>query len=201
MSFEEIIKLPIAVQLALGSGYLGYVTAYAGLRRSRTATDAIFMTVAFGLPAVLVFVGLEAKGVIVAALAGAVAAICVACLWRIGGRSASYWALDKAGVHNDDGLSHAWDALIQRRGLKSSQMSVHTKDGRILYMSDRTEVLDAPFGGLLLGADGSIVMVVQKERLADGTVEERTGVTDADWGARLTYIPADQIARVNIRIA
>ena len=42
-------------------------------------------------------------------------------------------------------------------------------------------------------------MAVEEEELPDGTTQERQGVL-SDWGARLTYIPADQISRVNIRL-
>ncbi len=199
--FDSIVTMPLVMQLALGAGYAGYAIAYAGLRRDHSATDAALCSLAFGVPAILVFSALVERGQMVAALAGFVVAIGVACLWRMGGRDGAYFLLNGLGVHQDDGLSNTWDALIHRKGLKVSQMSVHMTDGRILYLSDRTLVKGAPFDGLLLGGDGSIAMVVQKERAADGSTVEKSDIADDEWGYRLTYIPADHVAQVNIRIA
>ena len=39
----------------LGFGYLGYVTAYAGLRRGHKAFDALFISLAFGAVAYIPF--------------------------------------------------------------------------------------------------------------------------------------------------
>jgi len=43
-------------------------------------------------------------------------------------------------------------------------------------------------------------MAVESEELPDGTEEIREAVRDDAWGTRMTYIPASEIARVNIRI-
>jgi hypothetical protein len=43
-------------------------------------------------------------------------------------------------------------------------------------------------------------MVVEEEEFPSGAIEERQGVDDPDFGARLTYIPAAEIAQVNLRM-
>ena len=68
----------------------------------------------------------------------------------------------------------------------------------MLYQQEN-KYAEAHLGGMYLGSDGSIVMVVEHEDLPDGTTEERTAIRDATWGTRVTYIPASEIARVNIR--
>ena len=43
-------------------------------------------------------------------------------------------------------------------------------------------------------------MVVEEEDLQDGVEEIRSGVVDSFWGTRMTYIPASEVKRVNIRM-
>jgi len=83
---------------------------------------------------------------------------------------------------------------------KVGQLSVHLKNGRVLYLHDRRAFLGCPWEGLYLGGDGSVIMAVESEELPDGTEEIREAVRDDAWGTRMTYIPASEIARVNIRI-
>ena len=79
------------------------------------------------------------------------------------------------------------------------QISVHLLDGRVLYLNDRPKYEGTPWDGLYLGGDGSVLMIVEEEKLPDGIEEERKGIC-SDWGTRLTYLPASQITRVNIRL-
>jgi hypothetical protein len=80
------------------------------------------------------------------------------------------------------------------------QLSVHLKNGRVLFLNDRRNFLNAPWEGLYLGGDGSIIMAVEMEELPDGSEEIRQAVVDDAWGTRLTFIPSSEIARVNIRL-
>ncbi|WP_421998148.1 hypothetical protein [Roseovarius confluentis] len=195
---EQLYNLPLELQTALAGGYLAYWIAYTGLDRNPRAIEVAFRTFAFGLPAVAAFrMALEISPA-VAVAAGIASAITCAALWRVVGRSLTLWALEKLGVLGDDGLDNAWTALIQQRKLTVGQLSVHTKDGRVLYQNGH-EYPEAHLGGMYFGQDGSIVMVVEEEELHDGTEEKREGITDPNWGTRVTYIPADQIARVNMR--
>ena len=198
MPSADLLNLPLEIQTALGGGFLAYALAYAGLNDRLTATDVVFRTLAFGLVALLTFRMLLVQGPVTASLVAIGMALLAGMLWRMIGMRAVSWILRTLGVHGEDGIYSAWTALIQRPNLSVAQLSVHTKDGRILYQNQH-QYPEAPFGGIYFGRDGSILMVVEEEELADGTEEVRTGIQDAATGTRMTYIPADQITRVNIR--
>lgn len=66
-------------------------------------------------------------------------------------------------------------------------------------MEGPTPYLDGPMKGLIIGTDGDIVMVVDREVLPDGTEEVRTHQVVPGWGTRLTCIPAAEIETVELR--
>lgn len=207
MDGSELFNLPLEVQIALGGGYLGYRVAYSGLQRGHSPTDATMLSLAFGLVGVAVFrlagvlpgAWAIALGIPAAVLATAAAGAA----WRAKGRALAADLLQKARVHQDDGLYAAWDTLIQERGLSVTQARVITRDGRDLHCASVGRYRDGPGKGLILGCDGGIVMVVEEEEATDGEIDldgpARTAIVDPDWGTRLTYIPADMIARAELR--
>ena len=196
----DFYSLPFEVQVALGCGYLGFATAYAGIAYKLRATDIIFRSLAFGLVALTAFrLFLPISPHFTVAIGvTAVTTVISGAIWRVFGARLVVRILHELGVHKDDYFSDTWTALIQQKDLRVGQISVHTKDGRVLYMN-ANKYPDAHLGGLYLGGDGSIVMVVEEEELPDGTEETRTGIIDPDWGTRVTYIPAGEISRVNLR--
>lgn len=200
----SLMQLPLEVQLALAGGYLGYCAAYAGLRRGHSGTDTAMISLAFGLAAVATFrlLGcLPDRFVWVQLCAGVTVAVIIGALWRKWGRDLVFHALKAAGVHQDDGLVSAWDGLIQQPGLSVTQLRVVTRDGRDLWCSDAGSYQAAPGKGMIIGVDGAIMMVVEEESILGESGVERPDVSSDSWGVRLTYIPADNIARVEMRCA
>ncbi|WP_323041122.1 hypothetical protein [Gemmobacter sp.] len=192
------LQIPLTVQLGLGVGYLCYLLVYAGHRRGHTALDATFLSFAFGVPALLpITAGIGSVWVNV--ITGTMFSFALALAWRGAGKHHWTRLMRWLHVHMDDGMTDAWESILTTPKLSTGQVSVHTTDGRVLYLSDRSKFKTAPEEGLLLGVNGSILMVVEKERLPDGTIELREGIIDPAWGSRMTYIPANQIVRVNIR--
>lgn len=207
MAPADIFDLSLSVQSALGAGYLGYATAYAGLRREHRTEDALFISLAFSAVAMVAFrvagglvgdgrVWLDAVAGVMAAFA---ASLLAAAVWRGHGRSAWLKLMSVATIHRDDGLHSAWSVIVQARR-SCGQISVQMKNGHVLYLNDRRSFEGTPWDGLYLGGDGAIIMAVEEEDLPDGRSEIREGVVDAAWGTRLTYIPPAEIARVNIRL-
>lgn len=195
---NQVYNLPLEIQTAIAGGYVAYWIAYAGLDTNHRAVDVAFRTFAFGLPAIAAFRLLLSSGEILAAMSGFTLAVLAGGIWRAFGRRWAFAALSKASVLQEDGIATAWAAFIQQPNLKVSQLSVHTKDGRVLYQNAH-RYPEASLGGMYFGADGSIVMVVEEEELPDGTEEQRQGIRDAKLGTRVTYVPSDQIVRVNVR--
>lgn len=200
MTGYDFFNLSLSVQAALGAGYLGYVTAYAGFRKEHRVEDALFISLAFAACAMLTYGAAEPiAGTLGAFLAAFASSILIAACWRRWGRKAWLWCVSEAGIHRDDGSHHAWSQIVQT-DRRVGQISVHLKDGRTLYLNNRELYGDAPWRGLYLGGDGAIVMVVEEEEMPDGTEEIRSGISDDVWGTRLTYIPPDEVRRVNIRM-
>lgn len=192
--------MQLSLQVALGGGYLAYVIAYAGLRRDHGANDAVFITLAFGvLGALSMAVLLPRVGPVWAAAVSLLASILAGAFWRWRARSWAYALLRRAGIHGDDGIADGWTALIQERGLAVTQVAVYLKDGRELFCSQLGPYTTGPKRGLELGSDGSVTMVVEEEE-AEGQREPRTHIIDPVYGTRLTHVPADQIARIELRV-
>ena len=192
-------ELSLSVQVALASGYLAYITAYAGLRRGHATQDAIFISLVFSVVALLCFELFPIEQTYLRAAAACVMALLSGVLWRKAGRPSWLWLMRKTGVHREDGVHSPWDVVVQT-DRKVGQLSVHLKNGRVLFLNDRRNFLNAPWEGLYLGGDGSIIMAVEMEELPDGSEEIRQAVVDDAWGTRLTFIPSSEIARVNIRL-
>lgn len=197
---SDFFSLSIAVQAAIGAGYLGYVTAYAGYRRYHKTEDAVFISVAFSSIALFSY-GLADRylGAAGAVAAAFVSSLAVAFTWRKWGRRAWLLIVSSIGVHRDDGAFSAWDEFAQTDRLVD-QAYVVLKSGRTLCLNDRRAFFGAPWNGLYLGGDGSVIMVVEDEDLPDGTCRYRETIKDDLWGTRMTYVPADEIARVELRM-
>lgn len=200
----EYFAIPINLQISLGIGYLAYVTAWAGRRLHHGPLDTLLISVAFSLPVLLLqAVATQAlpqpMAALVAAGAGLLLSLAAAMAWRHRGRARWLAFMGWTGTHAEDGDATTWQALLQTPDLRVSQISVHTSDGRVLYLNDHAKYADAPQGGLLLGTDGSVLMVVEEEELPGGTTEVRQGIADPAGGTRMTYVPAASITRVNIR--
>lgn len=194
----DFINLGTAVQVWFGSGYVAYCTAYAGFRNHHPNRDTIFITVVFAAIASAAYSASQDLGNIPAYTISVFAALSSAILWRWVGREAWQKVMQITKVHREDGVTSTWENLVQTKR-DVDQISVHLTDGRILCLNERPKYAEAPWKGLYLGGDGSVLMIVEEEELSDGTVEERQGIC-SDWGTRLTYLPASQITRVNIRL-
>ena len=196
---SEILSLSTTVQVWLGAGYVAYCTAYAGFRRHHQVRDTIFGIAVFTAIASLAHSFVEPKYVRSAYAASVVVPLLSAMAWRKFGKNWWLKLMSASDVHREDGVSSTWESLVQTdKGV--TQCSVHTKDGRILYLNDRPSLIGkAEWNGLYLGGDGSLLMVIEEEEFPDGRTEQRQGVL-SDWGARLSYIPASEISQVNFRI-
>lgn len=196
----EFFDLTLEVQIAIGGGFLAYCTAYAGLRRHHTNTETFMISLAFGLVGVLAFrLSQPPLGEAVSAVTAVLAALLAGAFWRVAGQPAWQRLMAWAGVHQDDGSHAAWEALIQQRRLSVTQVAVRLKSGREMSCSRAGAFRNGPAKGLILGGDGSIVMVVEDETTSDGEAQPRTAIQDENFGTRLTYVPKSEIEFVELR--
>jgi len=195
---------PLAFQVALGGGYLGYLAAYTGIRDRHRQIDIAFLTIAFGIVGAVAFGLMEERGgTIAAASAGAVGPVLVGILWRKAGRGVvrSFYRLCSLSYADDD--ASAFTKLFADTDHHVSQVMVALTDGSEFLCRSTADFADAPFGPLTIGADGSVALYVTHTYRPDsnGTLVEReqTGTRDKEWGDLLTVIPASAIKQVDIR--
>lgn len=191
---SEYLDIPIQMQMALGFGYAGYATAFAGLRQEHKARDAVLLSLFFSALALAALQALP-EGVgwwrYPAAL---LAAMLPAALWRGPGRKFWAKAMGKARVHRHMGYPTT-EAFLLDLHRPVSQMRIWLKDGTVLISSDLSKYAgDVTEGGFYFGADGSILLHVDEEITPDGSKHERK-VDGGDWGTRTVVVRGDEIAR------
>lgn len=196
---EELLNLGTTVQVWIGAGYISYCTAYAGFQRHHKTRETVFLTAVFTAISSIAFAAAQDANVFAAYALAILVPFVIAVFWRRVGKSIWLSAMKLTRVHREDGNASTWESIVQT-DKAVDQISVHMQDGRVLYLNNRRQFKGkVPWDGLYLGGDGSIVMVVEEEEFPDGKTEQREAIC-SDWGARLTYLPSDQIVRVNIRL-
>ena len=205
----EVFGLPFEVQFSLGVGYLAYCVAYASFLRNHTARHTIFISFCFSAVALLIFQSIQMLDDGIIADAGAVVLAILGTLgsaifWRKWGRN--WWMSFMKAIkvyRGDDNLPSSWDRFvdeIMKTDQLVGQISVHTKNGHILYLDDRTKFEDSLHKGLYLEGDGSIFLVVERTEIDNKIVIKHKDLVHKVWGTKMTYIPAAEIERVNIRV-
>jgi hypothetical protein len=199
---KTLVELPWASLLTLACGYTGYFVAHVGVRSHHRTVDVVFATFVFGFLAAFVYqVFLRLEWTVLPASAAAfVAAIVLGGIWNAAGRSWFYGALRHTGTTDNDDLPSAWAALFAERGTTVSQVTVKLVDGTWLKCDRVAQFEMSPNGPLVFGGQGDLLMyVTHQQGPNDDAFEPCVDVTNADWGDEITYIPKEQIVRVDIR--
>ena len=203
---EAIFELSWQTQIILVSGYLSYLIAYSGRRDAHKAIDTVLLILVFGSPALFVLGfsdGFEKISEIWAPyLAGTLsvlASLSVGAIWRRRARDFFSKGVGWISRNEDDGLPTAWQTVIQTEGLLYTQINVTLKNGRTLESYELGHFNTLPNGPCVLGGDGSIAIYATHITDDLGERREAKNLEDEQYGARLTYIPADQIAEIDLR--
>lgn len=127
-------------------------------------------------------------------------------LWRCFGHGALHDALMKMKITNEDNNSTPWMQLFNNPKISLTQITVHLKNGSALRCDDTayfdTEDLrrDGVFSHYTC-VGGDIYMVANQFR--EKNDEEWQAIEDihmdARWGLKIQWIPAGEIARVEVR--
>lgn len=211
---QDLLALPWQIQVVIVGGYFAYTVAYSGKRSAHKPIDTLAIILCFGGISLLTFNSLEdlipaspmiwatdlsyLRGFVVAA--GAIlGALFSALIWRrfLGNRVGN--ALRKLSKSDDDGLFYGWETLIQQPNLAYNQINVTLKDRRILESYPLSRFDEYPNGNCVLGGDGSVAMYVTHIEDTDGSRRPTNNLNCEIEGARITYIPADQITEVDFR--
>lgn len=196
----DILALSWKVQVALASGYAAYIISYRGIRGHHSAQDTVFLALVFSLIASAELWLTRLLSPLVAGFCAFLLSVAVGVLWRRRGMQILTDMLRGPNTTWSDDTPSAWARLQENREFPLSQVSVLLKDGTWLYCNQTAAFNDAPYSPGVLGMSGDVLMYLTSIKPKES--EERPQVTtlDANYGARLTYIPASEIARVNVRL-
>lgn len=195
----EILALSWTVQVALASGYAAYIIAYRGIRSHHSAQDTLFSVLVFSLIASTTLWWLRTNSPIFAGLSAFLCCIATASLWRSVGAPFLNWCLRKGKISWADDTPSAWARLQENRSVRVSQIAVWLNDGSRLICEDVAKFDGLPYAPFILGTNGDVLIYVSHTRPKDGDPKEQPTTLVEGAGARVTYIPASQIARVTIR--
>ena len=197
---DELISLTWQAQVTLASGYAAYLICYRGIRSHHSAHDTIFIVLMFGMIAAGELWLTNHLNPIISGIFAFLLTIVVSLVWRRHGMSLLSYVLRNANSTWSDDTPSAWARLQENREHPLSQISVLLKNGTWLHCNETSVFNNMPYSPCILGSNGDILMYLtsikeksQEERTQDSTI-------DQTYGSRLTYVPAAEIARVNIRL-
>ncbi|WP_291968555.1 hypothetical protein [Candidatus Symbiopectobacterium sp.] len=198
----SLLNLPWATLVTLASGYIGYFIANVGLKEHHKPIDITFTTLVFCLsPAGLyhsaVWLGVNTY---IASVPAVISAFTVGSVWRKYGKKWMYGLLRKYDISWSDSTNSAWQRMFDQRGYYVSEIYVYLKNGSTLLSEAPGHFEGQPCGCFVLGNEKDILLYVTHEKAAGSTDwKECSDVLHEAWGALATYVPADQIARVQVR--
>lgn len=206
---QSLLDLPYETLALLASGYLAYRLAYVGKDAAHSSVDVVFLTVVFAFVAkqttvsvdLLMWSTHQTPGGIFASLAGMVSALISAAVWRRSLQEFVYAALRKVKVSDHDGQPNVWRSMMARTLQPPARLVVVLKNGSSLMCNQLAMFKDAPMGPCLFGQDGSVAMYVTDIRRPadqDWTEVEALDPNRPDWGYEMSFIPADEIARIDV---
>ncbi|MET4484128.1 hypothetical protein [Bradyrhizobium sp. F1.13.3] len=198
----KLINLPWASLLTLASGYAGYFVANVGIREHHKTIDVVFSSLVFGFFGAFAYnasqrlLGLTLSW---ASLIAFIFALVLGGCWSLFGRNVFEKILRTLRISYADELPSAWMALFSKKRV-ATQLSVKLKDGTWLKCDDLSRFTSSPNGPCVLGAKGDVLMYITHVQSSVSEVFfARDSLADAYWGDEVTYIPADQIARIDFR--
>lgn len=196
----DILALSWKVQVAIASGYAAYIIAYRGMRSHHSSQDTIFLTLVFSLVASAELWIARALSPLVAGLSAFLLSVAIALVWRRRGMDWFTALLRGPNTTWSDDTPSAWARLQENRAHPFSQISVLTKDGTWLHCNETAKFNAFPYAPCVLGTNGDVLMYLTSVKPKEGEEREQTTTLDPSFGARLTFVPSSEIARVNIRL-
>ncbi|MGX8941969.1 hypothetical protein ACWWJF_18465 [Symbiopectobacterium sp. Eva_TO] len=198
----SLLDLPWATLVTLASGYIGYFIANVGLKEHHKPIDILFSTLIFSLlPTAIYHVTLWCGvNAYTATLLPVLLALTLGASWRKYGRKRLYAFLRKHNISWSDGTHSAWQQMFGLTDYRVTELFVVLKDGSGLLSRLPGRFEGLPNGPFTLGNNGDVILYVTHRSSANSDEWVEYGdVIHQDYGALATYIPADQITRIDIR--
>jgi hypothetical protein len=198
---DKFLSLPWEIQIALGSGYLAYALAYLGIRDHHKPIDTAFRAVAFGLCATSVLAIIPADLGFWRIAAAVLVSLVSGFLWRYWIADGVQWLIRKADLSWSDETPSAWSKItLHNSRTYVSQISVQLDDDSWLFCTDTRPFSDSPYGPCVLGPTGDVALYVTHKCGPGEEIVEDTAVRDPHHGSLLTYVPANRIRKVTLRM-
>ncbi|WP_155935204.1 hypothetical protein [Methylobacterium sp. 10] len=197
---DALLGLSWQIQLAVASGYAAYLLCYVGIRAKHSTVDVTFLSLIFGLIASASLYIAQQHMNVVAAGATAFFLTCgCGLLWRRFFRSLLRKLLRKWNVSWSDDSPTTLALMLSETHSSLSQISIQLEDGSWLICNDLQSFKKSPFGPCLIGQDGDMAIYLTHTISKDGVEREVKNVKDADYGDRITFVPASKIKMINFR--
>lgn len=206
---REFVDAPWTTILTLASGYAGYFVAHVGLRDHHQPLDQAFRVIFYGFWGIFAHVlarSWAGVDILTASLIAVAASALLGAFWRKTGKKLLSKLLRDSGISMSDDIPTAWSALAEvGEDVDAYQLKVCLIDGTLFFCNDLSRFKDFPNGACVLGGAGDVLMYVTDVGKISSSGEREwkqvPGILNEDYGAAITYIPKDQIARVEIRRA
>ncbi|EIJ2993628.1 hypothetical protein LIS54_000775 [Escherichia coli] len=197
-----LLNLPWETLVTLTCGYIGYFVANVGINDGHKATEITFSTLIFGMFSAMVYRAFVWAGVDTwtATFPAVAYAFASGAYWRKYARKWMYAFLRKHDISWSDSTPSAWQGMFGHTDHSVTEVLVHLKDGSVLLSHLPGDFEDWPGGPFTLGNCGDITLYVTHRKKKGGNEWVKCkNTTDDRWGVLATWIPQDQIARVDIR--
>lgn len=201
MELKDFASLPEQLQVVLVSGYLGYSIAQAGFRDNERKEDVFYGILSFGIFGYIFydFTRSTHSSFLLPGLGALCSSVLVAIFWRKYGKRWFNRILHKAAISNEDGIKTTWARIIQDTSIAPKQIVVQMKDGSKYTCDDVQSFGAAPIPLYYTDTEGNLAIYVTHRTATDGVETLVDAVRHDSWGDRITYIPAKDIANVDIR--
>lgn len=199
---DALLNLSLDFQIILVAGYLGFWIATVGIDQKITPTHIAMQVLVYGFFAkmsLLVFEGLGVQNKVLPSLFAVFVSVFIGCAWRGLLRK---WTTDffkYIGVYQQDHLPSVRASILEEANAKWECVQVYTTDGKIYESNFNFVPKGLLTGSFMYDQDGNISMYLTKLFLSVKDEEPRTFEdNNLELGNSLTYIPSEQIIRVNI---
>lgn len=198
---NDLLSLPLYIQVTLGYGYLSYIIASQGRRKNEKTYDVVLSTILYSIPSFGTWKILEVFEihVIPSLMFMLVASVFTGIFWRKYFRSFWFAFLNESRISTDDGNSNVWTKLIQDTAITPTQIEVFLNNGKRLYCDDVQRFIDAPIPILQYDYEGNIALYVTHTKKEGKEYKPAKSLRNSSWGDMITYIPSSEITRVKIR--
>lgn len=197
---DVLLGLSWQIQLAVASGYAAYLMCFVGVRSKHTTVDVTFLSLTFGLIASsTLYLAQRYLSVIPSGMTAFFITIACGLFWRRFFRSMLRKALRFFDISWSDDSATTLAMMTGETSAKVSQISVQLEDGSWLTCNDLHSFKNAPFGPCLIGPEGDVALYLTHIVSKDGIEEVMETVRDAEYGDRITYVPASKIKMITFR--